>query len=446
MPAFLERPTVSCVAPQPWRHGASVILRFAIDFLNNTGSAARTALRKSFSRQLRHRIWILLVFAAAVCSLSANSPRAATQSPGNVKQREIGETSGKMTLPGTPSSLESTDDWNRRLRKRFASRDSTSGIDPVDYLIGPEDVLDISVFEAPEMNRDVRVSASGEISMPLLGAIAVAGDTPRELETELEHLLREKYMKDPHVSVFVHDMQSHPVSVMGAVRKPGIFQIRGDKSLLEILSLAEGLADDAGEDVIILRHAGLQNAPGVLTAKASNLTEPFPIVHTQEFGAPNGVDSDPTKLDAISSDVVKVDLKDLLDSTDPTHNPPVYPGDIVKVSRAGIVYVVGAVQRPGGFAMKTNEKISVLQAIALSEGLTRAAAKGSARIISTNPQNGARSETPVSLAKILSGKSPDPMLSARDILFIPDRATKVTLTRCMEAAVQTATGLAIFRW
>jgi polysaccharide export outer membrane protein len=321
-----------------------------------------------------------------------------------------------------------------------------SGLEPGDYVIGPEDVLDINVFEAPEMNRDVRVSASGEISLPLLGAISAGGDTPRELETALEDLLREKYMKDPHVSVFVHDMQSHPVSVMGAVRKPGIFQIRGNKSLLEILSLAEGLADDAGEDVIILHDAGLQNAPGVLTAKASKLTEPFPIVPTQEFGAPNGMDSDPTNVDAISPDVVKVDLKDLLDSTDPTHNPAVYPGDIVKVSRAGIVYMVGAVQRPGGFAMKTNEKISVLQAIALSEGLTRTAAKGSARIISTNAQNGARTETPINLGKILSGKSPDPMLRARDIVFVPESATKATLTRGLEAAVQTATGLAVFRW
>jgi polysaccharide export outer membrane protein len=401
-----------------------VILRFAIDFLNKTGSAAR------------HRMWIRLVLAAAICSLSAINPRA----------QSLGDTSRNITATGTPFNLESTEDYNRRLRERFAFRDSMSGRDPGDYVIGPEDVLDISVFEAPEMNRDVRVSASGEISLPLLGAIAAAGDTPRELETALEHLLRERYMKDPHVSVFVHDMQSHPVSVMGAVRKPGIFQIRGNKSLLEVLSLAEGLADDAGEEVIILRDAGLQNAPGVLTAQASNLTEPLPTIDTQEFGAPKGMDSDPTKLNAISPDVVKIDLKDLLDSTDPTHNPAVYPGDIVKVSRAGIVYVVGAVQRPGGFAMKTNEKISVLQAIALSEGLTRTAAKGSARIISTNPQNGARSETPINLGKILSGKSPDPMLRARDIVFIPDSVAKATLTRGAEATVQTVTGLAIFRW
>jgi polysaccharide export outer membrane protein len=141
-----------------------------------------------------------------------------------------------------------------------------------------------------------------------------------------------------------------------------------------------------------------------------------------------------------------VNLKDLLDSTDPRHNPTVYPGDIVKVSRAGIVYVVGAVRRPGGFAMKTNDKISVLQAIALSEGLTRTAAKSGARIIRTNDQSGARTETPIDLGKILSGKSSDPMLGPRDIVFVPDSAAKAAFSRGAEAATQTLAGLLIFHW
>jgi polysaccharide biosynthesis/export protein len=144
--------------------------------------------------------------------------------------------------------------------------------------------------------------------------------------------------------------------------------------------------------------------------------------------------------------VVQVNLKDLLDSTDPTHNPLVYPGDIVKVSRAGIVYVMGAVQRPGGFAMKMNERISVLQALALSEGLTKTAAKGNARIIRTNERSGARTETPIDLGKILSGKSPDPMLGPRDIVFVPDSAAKTALTRGTEVAAQTLAGILIFHW
>src|SRR5207244_13013352 len=98
-----------------------------------------------------------------------------------------------------------------------------------------------------------------DIRTPLLESLYAAGLTPRVLELVLEELLRRTFMKDPHVSVFVREMQSHPVSVLGAVRKPGVFQVRGSKTLLEILSLAEGLADDAGETVIIMRSAGLQN-------------------------------------------------------------------------------------------------------------------------------------------------------------------------------------------
>ena len=423
-----------------------VSFQFAINLLNELGSATCATLRHSFQQQLALRICILLVFTVGVSSSAKSDLNAKTNVGVAANQQEIAKTSQTTEQPDLPPNLESTEDWNRRLRERFASTDPMPSFDPREYVIGPEDVLDINVFEAPEMNRDVRVSASGEISLPLLGAVAAGGFTPRELETAIEELLHQKYMKDPHVGVFVRDMQSHPVSVMGAVRKPGIFQIRGSKTLLEILSLAEGLADDAGEDVIILRRAGQKNAPEFFFAKASGLAESSPVMRLQEFGGPSATDTGSDKVGANSKEVVQVKLKGLLDSTDPRHNPAVYPGDIVKVSRAGIVYVVGSVQRPGGFAMKTNEKISVLQVIALSEGLTRTAAKGSARIIRTNEQNGTRTETPIDLGKILSGKSPDPLLGPRDIVFIPDSAAKAAFSRGVEAATQTLAGLLVFHW
>src|SRR5216684_4376150 len=143
-------------------------------------------------------------------------------------------------------ALLTTEAWNRRLKALLDSNPSAPAVSPQEYRIGPEDVLNINVFEAQELNREVRVSASGEISLPLLGSVRAAGLTPRELEFVLQELLHRTYMKDPHVSVFVHEMQSHPVSVMGAVKRPGVFQIRGSKTLLEVLSLSEGLADDAG--------------------------------------------------------------------------------------------------------------------------------------------------------------------------------------------------------
>lgn len=338
----------------------------------------------------------------------------------------------------SPRSLQTSEQWNERLKELLDTNSVTPVAGPQDYRIGFDDVLDISVFEAQELNREVRVSSAGEISLPLLESVHVAGLTPRELELVLEELLRRTYMKDPHVSVFVREMQSHPVSVLGAVRKPGVFQVRGSKTLLEILSLAEGLTDDAGETAIIMRGAGLRNNvnwdAGMATFANENTSE-------ENTTAP-----DPAKNGFSTENIVRVNLKDLLDSSDAHQNPIVNPGDIVKVLPAGIVYVVGEVQRPGGFVMKSNEKISVVQAIALSGGLTRTASGAGARIIRTDVQNGKREETPIDLAKILSGKAPDPMLEARDIVFVPNSAAKTTFSRGMEAAAQTLTGLLIFHW
>jgi polysaccharide biosynthesis/export protein len=404
-------------------------------------------MRSCRPRPVRYTyICTLLIFLVGVPNSPEWNLNAATTAEVAASQQETAKIQQSTQHPESQPSLESTEEWNRRLRERSASADPIAGVGPREYTIGPEDVLDINVFEAQEMNREVRVSASGEISLPLLGAIRAAGLTPRELETALEELLHQKYMKDPHIGVFVREMQSHAVSVMGAVRKPGIFQIRGSKTLLEILSLAEGLADDAGEGVIVLRGAGQNNAPGSTSEKANDVTESSPAMRLQEPESAPAMGGGAEKSSAFSPNVVQVNLKDLLDSTDPSHNPAVYPGDIVKVSRAGIVYVVGAVKRPGGFAMKTNERISVLQAIALSEGLTRTAAKNGARIIHTNEQNGARTGTPIDLGKILTGKAPDPMLGPRDIVFVPDSAAKSTFSRGVDVAAQTAAGLLIFHW
>ena len=432
----------SCPGP----HGVPVNLQFFTKVLKEMGACA-ILMRSCRPRPVRYTyICTLLIFLVGVPNSPEWNLNAATAPEVAASQQETAKIQQSTQHPESQASLESTDDWNRRLRERSVSADAMTDVSAREYTIGPEDVLDINVFEAQEMNREVRVSASGEISLPLLGAVRAAGLTPRELEQSLEELLHQKYMKDPHIGVFVREMQSHPVSVMGAVRKPGTFQIRGIKTLLEVLSLAEGLAEDAGEVVIILRGADQNSALGSLAARANDVTASSSMMGPQETERPGVADAGTDKIIGSSQNVVQVNLKDLLDSTDPTHNPAVYPGDIVKVSRAGIVYVVGAVRRPGGFAMKTNERISVLQAIALSEGLTRAASKNGARIIRTNEQNGARTGIPINLGKILSGKSPDPMLGPRDIVFVPDSAAKSTFSRGVDAAAQTLVGLMIFHW
>lgn len=326
--------------------------------------------------------------------------------------------------PANRPDLQSTDDWNRRLQE--LARLETGAAQPgTEYRLGAQDLLEISVFDAPELNRSVRVAAGGEISLPLIGAVKAAGLTPRELELVLQELLRRTYMKEPHVSVFVKEMESHSVSVVGAVKKPGVFQIRGTKTVLEMLSMAEGLADDAGDTLLLTRGPSSKEAPVDPTGETS-------------------VAGKATEEDQAGR-TVEINLKRLLESGDAGLNAEVHASDVIKVTRAGVVYVVGAVNRAGGFVMKNNESITVLQAIALSEGLTRYAKKGAARIIRTSAESGQRREIPIDVGRILDGKSEDISLQSRDIVFVPDSSGRRAIYRSSEAVLSIATGVIIWR-
>jgi polysaccharide biosynthesis/export protein len=324
---------------------------------------------------------------------------------------------------------ETTADYNRRLEQLNQSL-ATPSVDsePGEYRIGAHDLLEINVFEAPDLNRSLRVSAGGEISMPLLGAVQSSGLTARELEGTLEVKLRQ-YMKDPHVGVFVTTVESHPVSVVGAVKKPGVFQIRGTKTVLEMLSMSEGLADDAGDQVLVMRGAGLHFGSDSNRAGAN-----------ADAAASSAAVADPN-----DNETIKINLKDLLESGDQRYNVAVYPGDIVKVTRGGIIYVIGDVKKPGGFVLKSDQNMSVLKAIALAEGLNATAAKSRTKIIRTNEKTGQRVEFPIDLGKVLAGKTADTPLEPADIVFVPNSSGKTMLYKGSEAAVATASGLIIWR-
>ena len=346
-----------------------------------------------------------------------------------------------------PSSFrgETTQEFNRRLEE---SRKTLSLALPEpaedESRIGPDDLLQITVFEAPDLNRTLRVSANGEISLQLLGPVKAGGLTPRQLELVLQELLRRTYMKDPRVGVFVQELQSHPVSVVGAVKRPGVFQIRGTKTVLELLSMAEGLADDAGDTVLVMRGASTTGSVGRDNAEPES-QKGGQVSTTPDDAALASGPSAPTKQER-AGEIVEVNLKSLLESDDPAFNIPVHPGDIVKVTRAGIVYVVGEVKKPGGFVLRSNENITVLQALALAEGLTRTSLKSQARIIRTDQSTNKRTEIPVDLGKILASKASDPLLQPKDIIFVPDSSAKSAFYRGAEAVVSTATGVAVYRW
>ncbi|MGA8231782.1 MAG: polysaccharide biosynthesis/export family protein [Candidatus Acidiferrales bacterium] len=380
--------------------------------------------------------------------------------------------------PSHPAALSeiSTEEYNRRLNNLRKDLSSDSGVlSAEEYRIGANDILDITVFDAPELNRSVRVTSGGEISLPLLGPLRAAGLTARELELSLEVRLRREFMKDPHVGVFVSTVESHPISVVGAVRKPGVFQVRGPRSLLEMISMADGVTDDAGDKVLIERGAGLhpevlaaQAAAGSASAPASS-SSPLPAEERSAADAnsgdatPSGAPetsapsssamasaADPSAAPApaeadADADVVEVHLDGLVQSGQRKYNVTVFPGDIVKVTRAGIVYAVGEVHKPGGFVMKNNEPMTILRVVALAEGLTSVAAKSQARILRTD-ENGKRVEVPVNLGKVFSGKERDQVLKASDIVFVPNSPAKGMFAKGTDAAVWAVTDLVVFHW
>ncbi len=378
--------------------------------------------------------------------------------------------------PSHPAALSeiSTEEYNRRLNNLRQDLSSDSGVlSAEEYRIGANDILDITVFDAPELNRSVRVTSGGEISLPLLGPLRAAGLTARELELSLEVRLRREFMKDPHVGVFVSTVESHPISVVGAVRKPGVFQVRGPRSLLEMISMADGVTDDAGDKVLIERGAGLH--PEVLAAQAAAASASVPVSAPLPADTRSGPDVNPGDAtpsgavatsarssstmasaagssaapasagDDVSDDVVEVHLDGLVQSGERKYNVTVFPGDIVKVTRAGIVYAVGEVHKPGGFVMKNNEPMTILRVVALAEGLTSVAAKSQARILRTD-ENGNRVEVPVNLGKVFAGKEPDQALKASDIVFVPNSPAKGMFAKGTDAAVWAVTDLVVFHW
>jgi polysaccharide export outer membrane protein len=208
-----------------------------------------------------------------------------------------------------------------------------------------------------------------------------------------------------------------------------------------MLSMAEGLSDDAGDAVLVMRGAGLQQTQISKDVKKVSTTGDAPPANDS-----SSLDETNREGQAGGEQTVRINLKNLLQSEDPQVNVVVYPGDIVKVVKAGVVYVVGEVKKPGGFVLKSDERMTVLKAIALAEGLTPTSAKSRARVIKQGLHGSAQDEIPLDLGKILAGKAPDPVLSASDIVFVPNSNGKLAAYKGSEAAISALISLLIFRY
>jgi polysaccharide biosynthesis/export protein len=283
-----------------------------------------------------------------------------------------------------------------------------------EYRLGPDDQIVINVMFAEELtNKTVRIDSTGYINIPFAGRVRAATLSVRELERDLTFKLK-PFFENPNVVVNVAEYGSKPVSVLGEVHNPAVLQLRGPRTLVEMLSASGGLTNEAGSKLIITRQA---------------LWGPLPLAHTH---------MDPSG----NFSTAEVDLGGLL-SGSPTENILVCPDDTITVPRAKLIYVMGEVHKPGGFPLHDMETASVLQVVALAEGTTDTASIDHARIL--RPNRGLeREEIAVNLRKIIDRSQPDIQLRPDDILYVPNSKSKKAAIRGLETAIQMGTGIVIW--
>jgi polysaccharide export outer membrane protein len=285
---------------------------------------------------------------------------------------------------------------------------NTPGDLPIER-IGNDDLLGITVYDAPELTRTVRVDSNGEIRLPMLRKpIKAAGLYPTDLETAITAaLVGEHVLVDPIVTVTIAELRSRPISVVGAVRAPVTFQASGSVTLLDAISQAGGLTENAGPEILVSQK-------------------------------PEGSDSNQPDL------VRRIPVRGLIDAVDPSLNLVLHGGQEVRVPEAGKFYVLGNVRRPGAFPMTDGSQSTVLKALAMAEGLDHFSGH-IAYIYRSDSSKSEKQEIPVELKKMMDRKSPDVPLLANDILYVPEatgrKATLAALTQATLVGASVGTTL-----
>jgi polysaccharide biosynthesis/export protein len=257
--------------------------------------------------------------------------------------------------------------------------------------IGPGDLLNIDVFDTPELSGSVRVNQNGEANLAVVGEIQIAGLSPNQAAMKIEQELRARgIMIDPHVTVSISEYASQGATVMGEVHSPGMYPTLGTRKLLDMIALAGGVSQTAGRTAT--------------------------IIHRNDPSHPVDIALAPTE-------------KFLPEQ----RNPTIQPGDTIVVAKAGVVYILGDVTKPGGFLMDNNERLSLMQAMTLAGGWTKTAATNQVRIIRKVPEG--REEILLDLKHVAYGKQADIKISNGDIVFVPSSLVKTLAWRGLEAVI-----------
>jgi polysaccharide export outer membrane protein len=293
---------------------------------------------------------------------------------------------------------------------------NTGGAHLANYILGPEDQITVRVFAANDIpDKPAQIANDGTVTLAMVGKVQAAGLTVSQLQTALVTAYK-KYFKDPQVTVEVNDFRSQPVSVAGNVNTPGVVQLRGNRNLMEVIGQAGGLRIDAGDSVLITRRLSEGTIPVA------------------------GAFTDPTGKYSIAH----IDIRAIMSGKDPQGNILIKPHDVITVPRARMIYVLGNVNRPGGYVMADNESVSLTQAIALAGGWNPYAALSGTRILRA-AGGGEREQIPANIKKIMENKAPDPQMQPDDILYIPNNMLKQYSGTGIDSAIGVGSGLAIYR-
>ena len=375
-------------------------------------------------------------------------------------------------LAALPSSAQTVVETSQQTNDRIRALSAASrALPPHDYVIGNGDLLAVQVFDVQELSREVRVSQTGTIGIPLIAVrLHVSGLTETQAQSKIAEVLEANgLVSHPDVSVTVKEHKSKPITVVGAVVHPMVYQAERQVSLIEVLAEAGGISNDAGNTVIISRletdSVSDAEPPAISSSDAAPATAPatansvpaapntvspagFPSPEDTSRAAANSASAksvDPAPAPPPIANTITVNLGRILETGDTSSNIMLQPGDVVTVPHAGIVYALGAVSRPGGFVIANDRgQLTTLKLLSLAGGLERMA-KSDHAVIVRRDANGDQHEVEVNLSKVLKFQAEDVHLQPSDILYVPKSATKQAIFKAAELGTVIGTGVVIYR-
>jgi polysaccharide export outer membrane protein len=375
---------------------------------------------------------------------------------------------GSLAL-APPTRAQTVLETPQQTNDHIRALSSTAHLSPHDYVIGNGDVINVDVFDVKELSREVRVSQTGSIGIPLVPVrLHVAGLTEVQAEQKISEVLEANgLVSHPQVSVSVKERKSKPITVVGAVAHAMVYQADRPVTILEVLAEAGGIANDAGDTVIVSRPsqeplADLSEPPVIGPEDPSLSTPPkdSASMGTAQDGSaakplfpapastpsPNAAATPPaSNQPSPLGSTITINLNELVESGNATNNIILQAGDIVTVPHAGIVYALGAVARPGGFVLANDRsQMTTLKLLALSGGLSATARKDHAVIIRKD-NLGQQHQVAIDLKKVMDRTTEDVQLQPSDILYVPSSIAKQAVLRAVEAGVAIGTAVALYR-